>query len=135
MNRSFKKGSLSLPLVRLHTTLWSLFHLSLSSLLLAVVRPEVVVKVVAVRLFVVALDHCLARSPPVVVSLVMATVVSLKDLPALLPLVRQPLPLVELVCLLLFGVAADIVNVVLSELCLLFCVPLFLFVLVCIVTV
>lgn len=50
-----------------------------------------------------------------VVSLRMATVVSLKDLPVPLSLARQRLPFVELVCLLLlFVVAADIVNVVLS---------------------
>ena len=57
----------------------------------------------------------------------MATAVSLKDLPAPLSLVRQRLPLVGLVCLLLCVVAADIVNVVLSVLCLLFCVSLSLF--------
>ncbi len=52
----------------------------------------------------------------------MATVVSLKGLPGLLPLVRQRLPLVELVCLLLFVVAADVVSVGLSVLPLLLCV-------------
>ena len=60
----------------------------------------------------------------------MATVVSLKDLPGPLSLARQRLPLVELVCLLMFVVAADIVNVVLSVLRLLFCVSLSWFVLV-----
>ena len=70
------------------------------------------------------------RSRLAVVSLRMATVVSLKDLPAPLSLARQRLPLVELVCLSLCVVAADIVNVFLSVLCLLFCVSLSRFVLV-----